>query len=74
MKKNMIDAGVYSIDDINEICRLEADFADACEKIAAECDEEGYPSRGENYELRCEQARVYYDEQIAIIDEKYDEV
>ena len=30
-------------------------FHDECEDIAAECVEEGYPSHGENYDLRCQQ-------------------
>lgn len=73
MKKNMIDAGVYTIEDIEEICRLETEYAQECEEIAEQCAAEGYPSNGENYELRCENARCYYDEQIAFIDSKYEE-
>ncbi len=29
-------------------------FRAECEEIAVECQEEGYPSYGSNYELRCE--------------------
>jgi len=71
MKKSMIDAGIYSVEDIEEICRLEIEYAQECEEIANQCIEEGYPSHGSNYDLRCENARRYYDEQIAYIDEKY---
>ena len=31
-----------------------------CEEIAQQCQEEGYPSRGSNYELRVEEARKYW--------------
>ena len=71
MKKSMIDTGIYSVEDIEEICRLEIEYAQECEEIANQCIEEGYPSHGSNYDLRCENARRYYDEQIAYIDEKY---
>lgn len=70
MRRSMTEAGVYSKADIDEICRLESEYEKECSEIALQCMEEGYPSHGENYELRCEAAREYYDEQIAIIDEK----
>lgn len=73
MKNSMMEAGVYSIEDIEEICRFETEYAQECEEIADQCAEEGYPSRGSNYDLRCENARRYYDEQIALIDSKYGE-
>lgn len=72
MKKNMMAAGVYSVADIEEICRLEGEYEEECQEIACQCAEEGYPSHGSNYELRCENARQYYDEQIAMIDSKYE--
>ena len=73
MRRSMTEAGVYSKADIDEICRLESEYEKEWSEIAHQCEEEGYPSAGENYELRCASAREYYDEQIAIIDEKYDE-
>lgn len=73
MRSSMMEAGVYSIEDIEEICRLESEYAQECEEIADQCAEEGYPSHGSNYDLRCENTRRYYDEQIALIDSKYDE-
>ena len=72
MRRSMAEAGVYSKEDINEICRLESEYEKECSEIALQCIKDGYPSGGENYELRCEAARRYYDDQIAIIDEKYD--
>ena len=73
MRRSMTEAGVYSKEDIDEICSLESEYEKECSEIARQCEEEGYPSTGENYELRCASAREYYDEQIAIIDEKYDD-
>lgn len=72
MRQSMLDAGVYIKADVEEICRLESEYLSECEEISAQCEEEGYPSHGSNYDLRCEQARKYYDEQIALIDEKYE--
>lgn len=73
MRRTMTEAGVYSKEDIDEICSLESEYEKECSEIARQCEEEGYPSTGENYELRCASAREYYDDQIAIIDEKYDD-
>ena len=53
-----------------EIASIEAQIAE-CQEIAEQCEAEGYPSNGSNYELRCETARAYYDEQIADIDANY---
>ena len=72
MRNSMLKAGVYSVADIEAICELEADFEEECEEIAFQCELEGYPAHGSNYELRCESARKYYDEQIALIDANYD--
>lgn len=38
---------------------LMEDFKEACEEIAQECAEEGYPSHGSTYELRC--SALWYD-------------
>lgn len=35
--------------------KLEEAFYKECDKIAEECEAEGYPSRGSNYDLRVEQ-------------------
>ena len=71
--KNLEEAGFYKKEDIKEICEIENAYLEECEEIAEECREEGYPSYGSNYELRCSVARKYYDEQLALIDSKYEE-
>lgn len=71
MRQSMTNAGVYSKADIDKICELEKAYQDECHEIAEQCEAEGYPSNGSNYELRCENARTYYDEQIADIDANY---
>ena len=68
MRKSLMDAGYYTKESIDKICELEQQYLDECEEIAAECQEEGYPSHGDNYDLRCESRRALYDEQIAFID------
>lgn len=70
MRNRMTEKGFYAPEDIEAICRLETEYSVECERIAQECEEEGYPSHGENWELRCGEARKYYDEQIALIDAK----
>lgn len=72
MRNSMLDAGVYSKADIDKICELEQQYINECKEIAEQCEAEGYPANGSNYELRCENARKYYDEQIEIIDANYE--
>lgn len=72
MRQSMTQANIYTKADIDKICDLEQQYREECEDIAEQCEAEGYPSNGSNYELRCENARAYYDEQIAYIDAKYD--
>lgn len=71
MRNSMLKAGVYTKADIDKICELEKAYQDECQEIAEQCEAEGYPSNGSNYELRCENARKYYKEQIADIDANY---
>lgn len=71
MRQSMTKANVYSKADIDKICELEKSYQDECQEIAEQCEAEGYPANGSNYELRCENARKYYDEQIEIIDANY---
>lgn len=71
MRNSMLKANVYTKADIDKICELEKQYRDECQEIAEQCETEGYPSNGSNYELRCENARKYYDEQIADIDANY---
>lgn len=71
MRQSMTEANVYSKADIDKICELEKAYQEECQEIAEQCEAEGYPANGSNYELRCENARAYYDERIADIDAKY---
>lgn len=71
MRNSMLDAGVYTKADIDKICELEQQYINECKEIAEQCEAEGYPANGDNYELRCAEARKYYDEQIADIDANY---
>ena len=72
MKHEMLKAGILSWKQISEICKLEEQFADECDEIALQCEAEGYPSHGFNYELRCAEARKYYGAQIGLIEcERY---
>lgn len=74
MRRNMTAARVYSKADLEKICWLEEQYIKECEEIAEECEAEGYPSYGTNYDLRCSDARRYYDELIEKIDSKYGEM
>lgn len=74
MRRNMTAAGVYREADIEKICNLEAQYLKECEDIAEQCEAEGYPSFGGNYDLRCAESRKYYDWLIEEIDSKYDEL
>lgn len=38
-----------------DIEKLKEEFYRECDAIARDCEEEGYPSRGSNYDLRVEQ-------------------
>lgn len=39
-----------------------AEYKAECEAIAEQCEAEGYPAMGSNYELRCSQLEPYYPE------------
>lgn len=43
---------------------LYREYLEQCEEIAQECADEGYPSRGSNYEIRCKALwdRFYADD------------
>lgn len=70
MRQYMMKQG-YPVEYIKEIISLEKQFDADCKQIAVQCMEEGYPSHGENYELRCEALRSWYDEQMEIVDKEY---
>lgn len=71
MRESMEKAGFYSAGDIEKICQIEAAFKEECREISEQCEREGYPSHGSNYELRCGNARDYYDSLLAEIDANY---
>ena len=73
MRKNLLKAGFYKKEDINKICEIEKAYLEECEEIAEQCEAEGYPANGNNYDIRCEEARKYYDEQLEEIDREYEE-
>lgn len=56
---------------MDEICDLEDAYANECIEISEECMAEGYPPFDSHYELRCENARKWYDEQIDELLEDY---
>lgn len=72
MCQSMTEANIYTKADIDKICELEQQYRNECQEIAEQCEAEGYPANGSNYELRCSEARKYYDEQIEIIDANYE--
>lgn len=46
----------------NGLGHVYAEYLAECEAIADQCEAEGYPSRGNNYELRVAQLQRYYPE------------
>lgn len=72
MRQSMTEANVYSKTDIDKICELEKQYREECKEIAEQCEAEGYPANGSNYELRCAEVRKYYDHEFELIDSKYD--
>lgn len=51
-----------SEEDIIEICANALEWAQRCDEIASECEEEGYPSGGSNYDLRVDMEKPKYKE------------
>ena len=47
---------------ISELDMLYDQFLSECEEIAEECEAEGYPAQGSNYDLRVEQLMQKYPE------------
>ncbi len=72
MRQSMTKAGIYTKADIDAICELEQQYRNECQEIAEQCEAEGYPTNGSNYNLRCSEVRKYYDEQIETIDANYE--
>lgn len=46
----------------NGYYELYNEYVEACDQIAEECEAEGYPSHGSNYELRVEALQASYPE------------
>ena len=75
MRRDMENKGIYIKEDIDKICTLYAEYEKDCDDIARDCSEEGYPSRGSNYELRCSMLWTsFYQSQLYDIDSKYPEL
>ena len=56
-----------------EIKALRMDFRAECDQIAKECEEEGYPSHGSIYELRCSQIwENHFEDELQLLYEKLD--
>ena len=72
IKAAMIAADFYKLADIEEIWRLEEEYMKECAEISRQCEEEGFPGTGDNYEIRRAAARQWYDEQMKAIDQKYE--
>lgn len=55
------------VDMVNEAVKgLFSDYKKECENIAINCEAEGYPAYGSNYDLRCSQLwEDYYKPQLA---------
>lgn len=61
----------YSREDIDLIIEYMEEFYDRCGEIAADCEEEGYPSHGSNYDLRVENEWKECEEAIRRIERQY---
>lgn len=62
----------WNMEDIDKVVKLRVECLKECENIAEQCEEEGYPGHGCNYELRCENIREWYNEQEDAICAKYE--
>lgn len=72
MGKHTVDGNIISVDDFNAISDLEKRYLKEREKIADECEKEGYPRYGTNYVLRCEILRRKFYDTIDFILSKYE--
>lgn len=48
MRRNMTEAGAYSKEDIEKICKLESWYLKECDDIAEQCEAEGYDEFNES--------------------------
>lgn len=62
----------YSNEDIQKCLQLDQEFEDELEKIEEQCEAEGYPARGSNFELRAAQLEEAYQREYDAIEMKYE--
>lgn len=76
MKKEYLDyiSANYSAKDVQAIKDLYKEYEKGCEQIAADCEKEGYPGYGSNYDLRAGQLWDLINQDIELIESKYEEV
>lgn len=76
MKKEYLDyiGANYSVEDAQAIKDLYKEYKEGCEQIAADCEKEGLPSHGSNYDLRAGQLWDSINRDIELIESKYEEV
>lgn len=67
-------AANYSAKDVQAIKDLYKEYEEGCEQIAADCEKEGYPAHGANYDLRVGQLWDSINSDIELIESKYEEV
>lgn len=69
--KRILEEREYSKNDIAEIVRLCTEYNEECKRISEQCEKEGYPGTGDNYEVRCAELWEYYERHLNAIDKKY---
>lgn len=76
MKKEYFDyiSANYSAKDVQAIKDLYREYEEGREQIAADCEKEGYPAHGSNYDLRAGQLWDSINRDIELIESKYEEV
>lgn len=70
---NYISAN-YSAKDVQAIKDLHKEYEEGCDLLTADCEKEGYPSHGANYDLRVGQLWDSINSDIELIESKYEEV
>ena len=72
-RQNLREHDFLPNEEIDLLCAVEVNRAEELFEVARQCEEEGYPSHGENYELRSENINKYYDEIVTNIYAPYTE-
>ena len=60
-------------EDVQELLYLEKIYRENLIDIAEQCEADGYPGRGSNFELRANAAYEYYNQEVEHIYDAYDE-